>query len=277
MKFMTILAVLFIWTILFECAPTPQVITSPQGITSPSVEELASQSKFIFKGTIVKLKAATMSIIQDISNTAKVKVDEIFKAREALGHFVSKEITVMLREPQKAEVGQQAVFFTNERLYGESLAVTEVGHLKFGKDPSKLREQVIRVIEMLPNRALELRLASADLVIVGRVLTTQKADTMQQRLRDSEHNPEWWEALISIENVEKGSYPRNNITVMFPKSEDIQWYRSPKFNDGQQGIWILRRHRIEELDLEAFTVLDPKDFYPKDELDRIRELVKRIK
>ncbi|MFQ5824968.1 MAG: hypothetical protein ACE5JB_13010 [bacterium] len=269
MKFITILfIILLIGIALFESAP--------QGIR-PDVEDLVRQSKFIFKGTVVKLNAATMPIIQDTRNKAIVKVDEVLEVPKTFGNFTAKEITVLLKEPEKAEVGQQAIFFTNGWLYGKSIAVTEVGNLRFGEEPSKLRQQVIRAVQMLPDRNLQLRLARAELVIVGKVIESREATELNQRQPISEHSPEWWEAVIEIKSLEKGRYAQKNITVLFPNSPDVLWYQSPKFRVDQEGIWLLHINQILELKIEGYTALDPMDFYPKEQLGRIRKLLKAIK
>jgi hypothetical protein len=67
------------------------------------------------------------------------------------------------------------------------------------------------------------------------------------------------------------------MTVLFPRSVDIAWSQSPKFEPGQAGIWILQRDQAERgaprLRRSGLTALDPLDFRPLEELPRLRELM----
>ena len=82
-------------------------------------EELAQQARFVFKGTVQKLKAATMRDVKVDARTAIVRVDEIIHASEALSNYAGKNITVQLGGRKKVSKGQQAVFYTNAWLFGE--------------------------------------------------------------------------------------------------------------------------------------------------------------
>jgi hypothetical protein len=57
------------------------------------------------------------------------------------------------------------------------------------------------------------------------------------------------------------------------------WIDAPKFPEGQYGIWILQRNQQEKgwanMRLAGYTALDPLDFQPASQVDRIRALVKR--
>src|SRR5690242_4863229 len=98
-----------------------QAASGPEGLTRAA--------QFIFRGTVQKVGAANLSIVQADPSTAVVRVDEMLKAASSLGDFTGREITVQLAKPKDATPGEQAVFFTNGWLYGETLAVVEVGRL----------------------------------------------------------------------------------------------------------------------------------------------------
>jgi hypothetical protein len=57
------------------------------------------------------------------------------------------------------------------------------------------------------------------------------------------------------------------------------WIDSPKFEAGQSGIWILQRKQKERgwplMREPGLTALDPLDFQPQSQLDRVRELLGR--
>src|SRR5438128_1043278 len=66
-----------------------------------AASDLARQARFVFKGTVRKLKAATIADINDKSNTVVVRVDEIVHAPEDMSYFGGHEITVQLSRPNR--------------------------------------------------------------------------------------------------------------------------------------------------------------------------------
>jgi hypothetical protein len=114
------------------------------------------------------------------------------------------------------------------------------------------------------------RIADADLIVMGTVsMVTMAAPS--PRVPITRHAPVWNRAMIEIEGVEKGTPPGKRVEALFPSSTDVMWYSVPKFYQGQQGIWILRRTAIEELGVTGYTALHPEDVQPKDRLAAIRE------
>jgi hypothetical protein len=55
----------------------------------------------------------------------------------------------------------------------------------------------------------------------------------------------------------------------------VRWRQVPKFSVGQEGVFILQRHRIKELKTPGYLALDPLDFQPKPRRDHIRALIQR--
>ena len=111
--------------------------------------------------------------------------------------------------------------------------------------------------------------------------------------RLSEHDPQWWEAVIDVDDVVAGNVEQEGqVTVMYPNSDDVMWRHTPKFQAGQEGVWILHKEQIRALAREspaniamhaiavaegtgAYTALDPMDFQPLDQLDRIKAATRR--
>ncbi len=67
--------------------------------------------------------------------------------------------------------------------------------------------------------------------------------------------------------------------VRFPASNDVRWYKAPKFQTGQEGVFLLHKEQLAqhvrgmtapELAPEEYTALHPADFQPLDELPRIK-------
>src|SRR6266487_2935183 len=103
-----------------------------------SAEALAQQARFVFKGTVQKLKASTMRDVPANNRTAVVRVDEVIQAPEALSHYAGQDLTVQLGGRKKLKKGQQAVFYTNGWLFGDSVAVQSIDHLDVEKTRAAL-------------------------------------------------------------------------------------------------------------------------------------------
>src|SRR5262245_54173740 len=110
---------------------------------STRVEELAGQARFVFRGTVQRLQAATLDEVPVDARTAVVRVDAIMLAPRALSNYAGKEITVQLSGRQKVEPGQELVFFTNEWLYGKSVAVQSIGQQAVGRATASLERAVV--------------------------------------------------------------------------------------------------------------------------------------
>ncbi len=245
--------------------------------TSSQIENLVEKSSIIFRGTVEKLKAATLRTIPVTDSTVVVKVDEVLKAAKTLGDLTGDSVTVQLSEPRPIKLRQQAIFFTIGLVYAESIVVQEVGRLEVAKGTKSQRAQVAEVaaaVRALPDRHVQRRSMSADLVVTGRVSAVRRARLREGHLR-SRHHPDWHEATIDIESVESGSFSAKKIIVVFPASGGVLYRHIPKFVVGQEGLWILHKRELKELQEQVYLVLDPLDFHPKEQRDRIRTLIKR--
>jgi hypothetical protein len=237
------------------------------------IDGLARRSTFIFSGTVERTAAATLATVPVDDATAVVRVDRVFRAPEILGDQTDRRITVQLLKMDVKE-GTRALFFANGWLYGDGIAVTEVGRTSLD-DSDELGKQVKRAELRAEERELLERIAKASLVVVGRV-----GRIVPQRKRegsgDSEHEPHWFVADLEVESVEKGRHARAKpAPLAFPASDDVQWYWRPKPQPGQDGIWILHREPFPGLPKAAFTALDPRDFQPRDQLEHVRRLIAR--
>jgi len=71
--------------------------------------------------------------------------------------------------------------------------------------------------------------------------------------------------------------PGREVTLLFPHSDDVMWHDSPKFTEGEQGIWLLHRNQARLPGIEnRYTVLNPLDFRSREELNRVQRLLKAI-
>jgi len=239
----------------------------------PKKENTASlrqQASFVFKGTVLKLKATATPEIAKSDRTVVVRVDEIVRAPEALAHFNGQDITVQLSGRKKVAKGQQLVFYTNGLLYGESLAVAsvDVGVPEVARAamatvaPDPVRNMVERDIL---NRA-----ATADAVVSGRVTSVRlPSDVVVARSaavgelpseRISEHDPDWRIAEIQVDHVHKGTHEAKTAQIRFPSSDDVLWHYAPKLHSGNEGLFILHKAERERAAARAAPTEDPGEY-----------------
>jgi len=231
-------------------------------------------SHFVVAGSVERLGTTTMPIDPAVQNVGVFRIDEILSGPPVLNGFAGRDITVVFRDMDHVHQGDRAVLFATSWLYGQSLAVVEVGMMDEG-ERARMRDEIGQAEQRLSDERLRERLARADLVIAGRV-TEIAALEGEGRVVFTEHDPEWWKAEVDVEAVAKGP-AEGRVTVLFPRSVDIAWSQSPKFEPGQAGVWILQRDQTERgaprLRRPGLTALDPLDFRPLEELPRLRELM----
>jgi hypothetical protein len=244
------------------------------GRSDRRLENLLPSAGLVFVGTIRRLAAATMPGVPVSDRTAVVRIDEILRAPRVLGERAGTDVTVLLARVSGTRVEQQAVFFTTSWMYGSGLAVAEVGRME---PEGGLRRRIADAEARVAERALRERLARASLVVTGKVARTQPAEQRSRMV--SEHDPDWWEAVVEVESLEKGRLPAPRMSVLFPNSTDELWIDSPKFRVGQNGIWILQKNQQERgapvFRVPGYTALDPLDFHPREQRDRIRSLIRK--
>lgn len=238
-------------------------------------QELIRHSSLIFVGTVKKLSASTISIVSATESTATVHVDEVVYNAGVATDVVGTDVTVQLRSPGSVKEGERAVFFSNVAIYGESIAVDEVGHLEFTKEGlDAVRGQVKDVQARIPEEQLQKRIAQADLIVTGTVTAAHPTAETLQRPPASEHDPRWWEATLKVQSVEKGPAKKGDVVFFFPQSDDVRWFASPKFKEGQEGVFLLHRTEDASLRVTGFTALNALDFQPMEQRESVKRLIR---
>ena len=233
------------------------------------LESLVEQSNFVFRGTVVESAATATPEVAVSENTVIVELEEVFEGGEILGEAPGTRITVLLKRPDRPAEGVTALFFAAGWLFGEGVAVREVGHQLDPQDPSDLRRRLEQARQAIEDRELEARIRSAELVVSGQVLEVVDVPPVGEPI--SEHAPGWVEAQIQVERVFKGTASSGPASFLYPSSPDVMWKDAPKPIPQQQGVWIL--HRDERL--EALTVSAAIDFQTIDSVERIQTLAER--
>jgi hypothetical protein len=245
----------------------------PPGDARTSMQKLAAQSNFVFQGTVNRLNATTEPQMPASASTAVVRVEKVIQGDDMVSDIVGKEITVQLLKPRSVTVGRPVMFFSNVAVIGKSLAVKEVSHTEVTRS-STAAGDVTAYTKSKPERDLQRRIAGAELIVTGTVAGVRARERAREGPEGSEHDPEWTEATITVQSTEKGA-PQQRVTVWFPASTDIGWFRSPKLTEGQSGVFLLRRAR--ERELRGFTALDPLDVQPPATRDRVRQMIARAR
>jgi len=262
----------------------------------------APQANFIFKGTVQKLKAAAMKNVPVDDRTAVVRVDQVVEAPKALTGYDGQNITVRLAGRQQVKQGQQLLFHAQGWIFGDGIAVQSLSHEPIKPMHAALLTRGGDPVEHKQRRELRQRFDSADVVVSGIVSSVhlpEDAPEMQTRQtllkagaappgagRISEHDPRWRHAIIDIDEVHKGTHAKKQIVIHFPSSKDVRWYKAPKFQPGQQGLFMLHKTKTataaagsaplalaEEATPDVFTALHPNDYQPFDQPDGIKALI----
>jgi hypothetical protein len=255
----------------------------------PRARQATQEARFVFQGTVRKLKAATLAAVPVSDRTVVVRVDRVIHAPETLVDYAGRDITVQLAPGESVAPGNTLIFHANGWIFAEGLAVQSVGH-EAATTPkvAALSTHPEDPVRNLRAREAMDQAARADLVVTGRVAAVRlpageaKARAMAggpSAERISEHAPLWQEAVIDVDEVHKGSRLRKQVVVRFPSSTDVRWHRAPKFHAGQEGVFMLHRQQLPPARAKAaglakaheqYTALDPGDFQPLEQLPQIQ-------
>ncbi len=255
------------------------------------VEGLMHQAKFVFQGTVQKIKASMLAEVPASKYTVVVRIDRVIHSPEALSDYAGQNVTVKLAAGEKVETGKTLIFYTNGWIFGESVAVQSVG-IEEATPPgvAALASHPTDPVRSLQTREALAQAASADLIVTGRVsavrLPEEEAQARAMAMangrtteRISEHAPVWQEAVIDVDDVHKGVHTQKQVVVRFPSSTDVRWYKAPKFQAGQEGVFLLHKEQLPSPQaLSAglgvgpgeYTALHPADVQPIEELPRIK-------
>lgn len=243
-------------------------------MAQPAGSSIVQRSGFIFRGTVQEVGASNVKAVPRGPRTLVVKVDEILKSPQTLEALKGKTITVQQQRNTTLKKGQQAVFYTTGWMYGENVAVKEVGTVSARVSNKTLQDQIALAEQQTADQALAARIANSPLVITGKVREITPLISKEESARRSEHDPEMWRAIVEIATVEKGTKPElNTVPVLFAHSTDERWYFSPKYSPDDEGIFLLHAEPAAA-NAGAYSTLDRLDFQPSNRLDLVRRLIK---
>jgi len=249
-------------------------------------DELAAKARFVFRGTVQRLNAATIPEVHDTSNTAVVRVNETIHAPKALSHYDGRDITVKLAQPGSVKAGDEAVFFTDAWLFGnQGVAVSSLGHRPPGPQTEALRAVGSDPVTTLQDRDTRAHYDGADSVVSGRVVGVRLPAGAPAHGAPREHDPHWREAVVEVDRVHKGIPEAKQVVVRFPASSDRMWHGAPKLVVGSRGTFMLHRVAVspepEAIAAGApaaayFEVRHPEDFEADSHPGPVRKMLNQL-
>lgn len=241
-------------------------------VASAQKKEWLERSDLIFRGDVLKLFTSTVDL-PDASDVGLVRVTQIIEGDAVLRDYLQQPITVRFKDIKDVKPGMSAVFYARLWISGNGLAVEEVAMRKVSGDQDFLREEkdIKQERTKMEEESLSADIKRADVVVVGRVLSLKRLPVTTTK--ETEHDPEWTEAEIAVDEGLKGNPKRGEtVKVTFAASKDVMWYRSPKLVRGRSAVFLLDR------DVKVFG--DPPNFVllrPNQVLDvKLRDQVKRL-
>src|SRR5437879_571868 len=155
------------------------VLLTPSGAGFPQEQNnqsaLAKQSSIIFSGTVSQLAAVSFVGVPQSPQTIVVRVDSVLKKPPAVSLKKGDNITVEVKDPSAFQQGAQATFYAEGWIFGSGVAVKELGH-DFNAGGGTPAEKALtaehargELQQQSSDQALQDRIASSDLVVIGRV------------------------------------------------------------------------------------------------------------
>ncbi len=248
----------------------------------PSLKELLAASSLAFAGTVRAVGESAVEGVEPDDRTAVVEVDAPLQGPPAIDLSPGSSVTVQMSpDLPPLGAGDRATFFADPLVYGETLAVAEVGRTGAEAPPAAgaraSAETPMSALEEareeLGREALLEHARTADAVVRGHVTGLEAVAT--DRL-PHEHDPQWWIATLLVDVVERGTIPGvgeegGEVRVLYANSLDRRWRSWPKPKAGQGGMWILHRPADARAGMADFEICHPEDLQPSLELDLLRE------
>src|SRR2546428_9134392 len=190
----------------------------------------------IFKGTVKKIKSATMKEVPISDRTAVVRVDQVIEAPRTFAHCGGQDFTVELAGKKKVSVGEQFIFHANSWIFGDSVAVRAVTQERVTKEHLALMSPGGEPTEQRKNRQLQKRLNAADLVVSGKVAAvtippepvpgTRGAGAPRKPV--SEHDPKWRPAAVAAVSTHKSKHASKEVQEGVSAIPHGRWATGPK-------------------------------------------------
>jgi len=256
-------------------------------VAQMSRASLVKQSDIIFIGTVTKVGAVADPEVPASDRTVVVRVDRVLEKPAAVAFATGDSVTVETARAGSLKPGAQATFYTTGWVFGRAVAVREVGH-ELGHSPVAAdQEEVVASTRLDLNDAdLKAHIQKAAMVVAGRVEQVRPAELAAAPARPkriTEHDADWQEAIIQVEDGIKGAQAGERVVVRFPGSHDVAWVGTPRFSVGQEGTFLLHKDSTTGSpraswggqSVPAYTALHKVDVLTKQDATRVRQLIRK--
>jgi hypothetical protein len=253
-------------------------------MATASVKELLARSSLAFTGKVAKVKKSDVDELPADERTVVVKVSEVLLAPPDVGLAAGTSVTVQLSpDLPTLKRGDTATFFADALVYGDELAVAEVGRVSQEESiaPSDrlagLMDEGVGPVEAamaeLAQDELVEHARDADAIVRAQVTALAKVPSSGP---PREHDPQYWVATMAADFLLKGDLPGwtetgGEVQVLYANSLDVRWRACPKPKAGQGGMWMLHRTSGEEATLAPFELRHPIDLQDSIQIDLLRE------
>ena len=249
---------------------------------------LVKRSDIIFIGTVTQVGAVAAPEVPASPRTTVVRIDNVLEKPAAVALAPGDWVTVETVQPGSLKPGTQATFYTTGWIFGRGVAVREVGH-EPGRSPVVVADQqeaVARARLEVNDADLKAHIQRAAMVVAGRVEQVRPAELAAAPTRPkriTEHDPQWQEAIIHVQDGIKGAQAGDQVVVRFPGSRDVAWVGAPRFTVGQEGTFLLHKDSttgspltmIAGKAVPAYTALHDVDVLSKQDATRVRALIRK--
>lgn len=249
---------------------------------------LVKQSDIIFIGTVTQVGAVAAPEVPASDRNVVVHVDQVLEKPAAVALGAGDSVTVQTAQRGSLKPGSQATFYTTGWIFGQGVAVREVGH-ELGHSPVVAADQqaaVTRARLDMNDADLKAHIQQAAMVVAGRVDQVRPAELAAAPARPkriSEHDAQWQEAIIQVQDGIKGAQAGEQVVVRFPTSLDVAWVGTPRFTVGQEGTFVLHKDSttgspnamLAGRSVPAYTALHKVDVLSRQDATRVRALIRK--
>lgn len=253
-------------------------------MSTTSNDDLLRQAGFVFVGTISQLAGSAMPEVHPGPDTAVVDIERVLVAPPAFARRRGV-VTLALPEGSELKVGARRAFYCTAWMLGSGLALRCLAHRSAPATEKAIGPDKAAASVNVKGEDLRTRLRDADLVASAVVLAVQPLPRPDGPI--SEHDPYWHAARLRVEDVAQdvaqGVAQGDELTLVFPASDDVVWAQAPRPQPGERGVWALRstaapapravQPALRALPPQVYTALHPLDFQPQHTLPALRSLM----
>lgn len=208
-----------------------------------------ASARFVFRGTVI---APAVTTLRGEQGAATVRVDEVMEAPSILIAYNGRDVVVVPPARTVLKAGDTHVFHGGGYEFGQGLTVEAVLLEDVTAAPHVAARAAADPKAAANDRRMQQRLQQASVVVAGMVESVRlpragavaAARTATNALASepgpiSEHDPQWREALVTVAQAHKGQPGPRQVVVRFAASDDVRWFKAPKFHPGQTGVFSL--------------------------------------